>query len=113
MIRIAAGLFGVLAVAGVANAEPISPHQARSVSLGDTSGVAYYTVAEDGFQVIATLATEGGAPVRFLATLTPGQRVVLSVPGALNEPSRDVEIQRTGDLVTVSEVSASDRLATN
>ena len=106
MIRIAAGLIATLSVIGMAQAEDLRPLQARSIEVGGASGVAYYTVSDDGFRVVATLAGEVGVPVRLIATLAPGQSVVLSVPQALGEVSREVEIRRVSDSVTVSDISA-------
>jgi hypothetical protein len=78
--------------------------QAKSIELGAATGVAYYTIVDDGFRVVATLAAgEAGVPIRFIATLTPGQSVVVSVPRALHETVRQLEIKRNGDIVTVSE----------
>ena len=43
--------------------------QAKSIKLGETTGVAYYTIADDGFRVVATVAaSEAGPPTRFIAT---------------------------------------------
>ena len=56
MTRIAAGLIAMLGVIGMAQAEDLRPLQARSIEVGGTSGVAYYTVSDDGFRVVATLA---------------------------------------------------------
>ncbi len=55
MTRIAAGLIAALAVVGTAQAEDLRPLQARSIEIGHASGVAYYTVSDDGFRVVATL----------------------------------------------------------
>jgi hypothetical protein len=112
MIRIAAGMLALMGLVGAAQshqlapiqAHQLAPMQAQSIELGGTTGVAYYTVGDDGFRVVATLATgEAGAPVRFIATLTPGQSVVVSVPQALHETASQLEIKRDGDIVTVSE----------
>ncbi|MEO3998334.1 hypothetical protein [Mesorhizobium sp. CAU 1732] len=108
MIRIAAGLIAALGLAGAAQAEELRPLQARSIEIGSTTGVAYYQVSDDGFRVVATLVSgEANVPVRVIATLMPGQGVVLSVPQALNEASREVEIRRVNDTVTVSDISAT------
>ena len=87
-----------LASLGAGHANGLRPIEGRSIDLGDVSGVAYYTVEPDGFQVVATLAQgEAGTPIRLVSVLAPGQRVVLSTPhqaGAL-------EISRNGDSVLV------------
>ena len=80
--------------------------EARTIVLGDTAGVAYYTVAEDGFRVVATLAAGQGMPIRFVATLTAGQKVVVSVPRAVIGSSLEVEIARRGDEIFVSDAAA-------
>src|ERR1700754_3380475 len=83
---------------GAAHANGLRPIEAKSINLGDLSGVAYYTVEPDGFRVVTTLAQgEAGTPIRFVSVLAPGQRVLLSTPhqaGAL-------EISRNGNDVTV------------
>lgn len=100
------GIAAGIGFAGAAQADGLDPLQARSIGLGGLTGVAYYTVAADGFRVVATLAVgEAAAPVRFIATLTPGQRIVLSVPRGPNETPREVEISRSGDVVSVSDIS--------
>ncbi|WP_292408274.1 hypothetical protein [Mesorhizobium sp.] len=42
-------------------------------------------------------------PVRVISTLAPGQRMVLSVPQSLGQPSIDFEILRNGDALVVSD----------
>ena len=107
MIRLVSALLAGFAVLGVASAEELRPMEAQSISLGELVGTAYYTVVKDGYQVVATVAAgETGAPMRFVATLVAGQRVVLSVPRAVDEPSIDLEIARVGDAVFVSESAA-------
>ena len=64
----------------------------------------------DGFKVVATLAAGEAAPVRFIATLTSGQSIVLSVPQGPNVTPREVEIRRSGDLVTVSDATPAEPL---
>ena len=104
MIRIGTGLLAAMSLVGAAQAEQLNPMQAKSIEFGGTTGVAYYTIADDGFRVVATLAAgEAGAPMRFIATLASGQSVVVSVPQAVHETARELEIKRDGDMVTVSE----------
>jgi hypothetical protein len=85
-----------------ANAGGLRPIEAKSIDLGQVSGVAYYTAELDGFHVVTTL-TEGdaGTPIRVVSVLAPGQRVLLSTPqtGAL-------EISRQGDSVFVRRATA-------
>jgi hypothetical protein len=92
-----------LASLGAAHAYGLRPIAAKSIDLGDVSGVAYYTIERDGFHVVTTLAQgESGTPIRVVSVLAPGQRVVLSTPhqaGAL-------EISRKGDSVLVHKADA-------
>jgi hypothetical protein len=79
------------------HAEGLLPINAKSIDLGEVSGVAYYTVERDGFHVVTTLAQGvAGTPIRVVSVLAPGQRVAFSTPqqGAL-------EISRNGDSVFV------------
>ena len=91
-----------LIFAGGAHAESLAPVQGRAVALGQVSGVVYYTVEPDGYRVVATLqAGETHSVVRLMATLTPGQSVVLSTPGAAGEPAIEVRFARHGDELSV------------
>ena len=45
-----------LASLGATRADGLRPVEAKSIDLGEVSGVAYYTVERDGFHVVATLA---------------------------------------------------------
>ena len=59
-----------------AHADELQPIVGRTISLGEVSGVVYYTVERDGFRIVATLAQgEAGTPVRIEAVLAPGQSV--------------------------------------
>jgi hypothetical protein len=86
-----------LASLQAAHADGLRPFDAKSIDLGEVSGVAYYTVERDGFHVVTTLA-QGveGTPIRVVSVLAPGQSVAFSTPqaGAL-------EISRNGDSVLV------------
>src|ERR1700680_3242099 len=90
-----AAAFTVVSLAA-ARADGLRPIDAKSIDLGEVSGVAYYTVERDGFHVVTTLAQGmAGTPIRVASVLAPGQSVVLSTPhqaGAL-------EISRNGDSV--------------
>lgn len=93
----------VLTLAGIAGAtaEEVTPAAAQAIDLGEIHGVAYYTVAADGYRVVATLAGETGTPVRVTATLAPEQRMDLSVPGALGEADYALAFVRRGDRLEV------------
>jgi hypothetical protein len=93
-----------LAFPGAAHANGLHPIEAKSINLGDVSGVAYYTIERDGFHVVATLAQgEAGTPIRVVSVLAPGQRVVLSTPYQADA----LEISRRGDSVLVRKVDAA------
>lgn len=86
-----------------AHADGVRPIEARSIDLGDVSGVAYYTVERDGFHVVTTLAQgEAGTPIRVVSVLAPGQSVVLSTP----QPAGAIEISRNGDGLFVHKAKA-------
>jgi hypothetical protein len=104
MIRIAAGLVAALAVSGLAQAAEMRPMQATSISLGEVSGVAFYNVVEDGYQVVATLAAgEEGTPMRFVTTLVDGQKMLVSVPQAADRAPIEIEFARLGDRLVVTD----------
>jgi hypothetical protein len=83
-----------LASLGAAHADGVRPIEAKSIDLGETSGIAYYTVERDGFHVVTTLAQgDAGTPIRVVSVLAPGQSVVLSTA----RPAGAIEISRKGD----------------
>ena len=87
-----------LASLGAAHANGLHPIEAKSINLGEVSGVAYYTIERDGFHVVTTLAQgEAGTPIRVVSILAPGQRVVLSTPDQVDA----LEISRKGDSVLI------------
>src|ERR1700688_1923893 len=93
-----------LASLEAAHADGLRPIEARSIDLGEVSGVAYYTVERDGFHVVTTLAQgTAGTPIRVVSVLAPGQRVVLSTA---NHASR-LEISRQGDSGLVRKANAA------
>ena len=89
-----------LAAGGIATAQEVSPSSAYRIDLGEVGGVAYYTVANDGYRVVATLGS-GNAPVRFTATLAPAQRMNISVPGAVGARDQAIDIVRDGNRILV------------
>jgi len=94
----------LIATLGTVHAESLRPIQAKSIDLGDVSGVAYYTVERDGFHVVTTLAQgEAGTPVRVVSVLAPGQHVVLSTASRTS----GLEISRQGDRVLVRNASSA------
>jgi hypothetical protein len=90
-------------LAASARADELRPMAALSIKLGDVIGTAYYTVETDGYQVVATVASSTDAiPVRFVATLTSGQKVQVSVPRGVGEAALALEMRRVEDRVFVT-----------
>ena len=88
-------------VAGGVHAETLKPIQGRSIDLGTLAGIAYYTVEHEGYRLVATLGTD--TPVRFVATLAPGQSVTLSSPRMLGQSAMEVRFMRRGDELFVDD----------
>lgn len=74
---LAATFLVAVAVSWPARAEELRQIQAKSLQLGDVNGVAYYTVQDQGYRLVVTLAGQGSTPVRFESTLLPGQKVAV------------------------------------
>lgn len=90
------------ATATAASAVELAPLNAHIVSLAPFDGVVYYTVEQEGYRVVATLASGPEAPpVRFIATLQPGQKMLISVPRQVDQSAVDVEIRRDEDMLVV------------
>lgn len=107
----AAFAIALLAITGTGIASELPPGGGYSIHLDRFNGAVYYTVNQEGYRVVATIA-EGndGLPVRFVATLTDGQTLAISVPGNLGEPSQLVEFARTGGRLFVNPDSGTDDL---
>lgn len=89
------------------HAGELSAMAGESIHLGGFHGVFYYTSENDGYRVIATIADgEAGVPVRFSTTLAEGQSATISVPRKLGEADQSLEISRSGDKLTVTEVGS-------
>jgi hypothetical protein len=102
---------GLAATASLpARAAELRPMQGMSLQLGELHGIAYYTVEEAGYSVVATLAGQEGAPVRFESTLLPGQKVVVSIPGHRGSQGQMVEFARQGHRMLVETIPPGDRL---
>jgi len=102
-----------IAMTGTAYAESLKPVQAQKVDLGAFAGVAYYTVEQGGHRLVVTLqAHETGTPVRFVATLAPGQDVTLSVPRKAGEPPIELHFVRRGEQIVVNGATAAMHAAT-
>ncbi|WP_245436318.1 hypothetical protein [Mesorhizobium tamadayense] len=96
--------FALLTATGSAAASELAPANGHSIQLGSFSGAVYYTVEPDGYRVVATMASGAEQqPVRIVSTLAAGQRMMISVPQALGQPSIDFEIVRDGKALLVSD----------
>ena len=96
--------FTSLALAGLAAAGELRPGSGHSIRLDRFTGALYYTAEPDGYRIVATLASGAeDQPIRFVSTLERGQRMLISVPPALGEPSLDFEILRDGDTLRLTE----------
>ncbi|MGD9670450.1 MAG: hypothetical protein AB7U75_15640 [Hyphomicrobiaceae bacterium] len=98
-----AALAAAAGLATTAQAAEVAAYRGQSIDLGAVTGVAYYTVEQGGYRVVATLAdTDSKAAVRFEAVLAPGQSVVLSSPAARGRSPARIEISRVGARVEVA-----------
>jgi hypothetical protein len=106
----AAFAMALLAMTAAATASELPAGGGHSIHLGGFNGVVYYTVEQDGYRVVATLASGAEEqPIRFVSTLGPGQRLVISVPQAVGQQSVDFEILRNGQALVMSDpVSTAD-----
>ena len=104
--------FACMALPGVSVAGELAPGNAHSVHLDHFDGIVYYSVEQDGYRVVATLTSGGDAlPIRFVSTLAPGQRLVISVPRSGGQPSVDFEILRNGEVLLVNDPVSSSTAA--
>jgi hypothetical protein len=100
-----------LCFSGAAVAQELHPAAAVSLTLGPVTGVAYYTAETDGYRVVTTLSSGALAtPIRFVATLQPGQKTIVSVPGEPGSDAISVEIARDSDRVRVGRAEKLARL---
>jgi hypothetical protein len=101
----------IILVQGGVRAESIRPIEGRRIDLGTFGGVVYYTVKPDGYRLVVTLSPSGAeTPVRFVATLAPGQSVTLSTPRKLGEPALEVRFQHKGESLLVEVPDSPPRL---
>jgi len=104
-------VFAGLCVASSVHAaeHELVPLEGLSITLGNALGTAYYTVENDGYRVVATIASgEKATPFRFIATLVSGQRVSLSVPRAVGQSALTLDIERIADRMLVND---SDKIS--
>lgn len=96
-----------LATLSAVQADGIQPLHAQSIDLGEVSGVAYYTIENDGFHVVTTLVQgETGTPLRVVNVLAPGQRVLLSAAREIGAAPVEVEISRQADTLLIRKAVA-------
>jgi len=109
-VTFASVLFVAGAVSWAARAEGLREIQAKSLQLGGVSGVAYYTVQDQGYRLVVTLASQDSTPVRFESTLLSGQKVTMSMPGSARANAQTIEFSRQGDhlLVTTNPKTVDD-----
>jgi hypothetical protein len=101
--RLTASALACTIWSAVATAGELAPGNAHSVHLDGFDGVVYYSVEQDGYRVVATLASGAGEPpIRVISTLGPDQRIVISVPRAADQPAIDFEILRNGEALFVN-----------
>jgi hypothetical protein len=97
-----------IAIVGAAHADAFKPIQAQHVDLGAFTGIAYYTAERDGHHLVITVqAGETGTPMRFAATLAPGQGVTLSVPRHAGEAPLELHFVRQGERIVVNGAAAA------
>ena len=102
----------LFAFAASAQAGELTAYAGESIELGSIRGVAYYYTQASGCTVVTTLADgEAGLPLRFETILADKQRLTISVPGKLGEPSQALEISRAGDRVILSRPPALETKA--
>jgi hypothetical protein len=99
---------GLLVVGGAARGAELAAYAGKSIALKDVRGTVYYAPHGDAFDVVVTLDSDGH-PVRVISSLQPGQKTILSVPGALGEAATTIEIKREGDHLVVSDAARQPR----
>lgn len=99
-------LVALIAAAGLvtcAEAAEVAAYRGHPIELGSVAGVAYFTVEQGGYRVVATLGdADGETTVRFEAVLARGQSVVLSSPAVRGGAPARIEISRIGERVEVT-----------
>ena len=87
-----------------ADAGQLEPTVPDITPLGAVSALTYYTVEPDGFRIVTTLQEDGSdaaLPVRMVTLLQAGQKITVSVPGALGMPSTELVFVREGNRLLV------------
>ena len=105
-------LAALVAAAGLVTsveAAEVAAYRGHPIDLGTVTGIAYFTVEQGGYHVVATLSdADGKSTVRFEAVLARGQSIVLSSPGGRGASPARIEISRVGEHVEVTSASATN-----
>jgi hypothetical protein len=92
-----------------ADASELKPMEAGTFVLGSQSVSIYYTVSGDTYEVVATVAPDGGgsgAPIRFVGFLQPGQKALISAGHFENTAKpRTLELVHDGDALRAIELT--------
>ena len=90
-------------IAAAANADRLHPVEGRTLEFGPMHASVYYTEDGSGDRVVATvIAGPESTPMRLIATLQPGQSLILSVPGAAGTPAVGFRLTQESGGVGVS-----------
>ena len=92
----------LLAPGAAAPAAELAAYAGKTIELKNVRGTVYYVPRGDAFDVVVTMDSDGH-PVRFIASLQPGQATVISTPGAPGEAEKVIEIKRDGDRLSVTD----------
>jgi hypothetical protein len=92
------------AFTGEANAAQMKPLAASMTDLGDASALTYYTVEKQDYRVETVIQIKGheDQPLRFTASLRPGQSSIISVPAGVTGRSVNLWIARVGDRLLIA-----------
>ena len=87
-----------------AHADDLAPGQGVEHIFGSTSVLTYYVTTTQGYHLIATMNNIDGDPTtvfRFSTTLNDGEEVMMSMPRAVGEKSKEVVFRRIGDRLAI------------
>jgi hypothetical protein len=92
-----------------ARSDELAAYSGQTVTLEGFRGTVYYAPNGAEFVVVVTM-DNAGQPVRFVTSLTPGQKAKVSTPGAPGEAETAVELRRDGDQFFVNELPRTNRM---
>ena len=104
-----------VALAWPAAAGELAPLQAGTFLLGNHTASVFYTVRDGLYDVVTTIAPDAdlkGAPVRFVGSLAPGQKQIISLGEfASTAAPHTLELLNNGEhlVATVSDVDVAAR----